>query len=107
MLNKLVVIQRGESLPFKFDRGGASIEGWTCVIKVKQLPDDIPIIERTISADEDRAFSGFLSSTETTSLQEGLWYLTGILTNAATDELEEIPVRFRVTKSWATEPSPV
>ncbi len=102
MLNKLVVIQRGESLPFKFDRGGASIEGWVCVIKVKQFPDDVPIIERTISADEDRAFSGFLTSTETALLLEGLWYLTGVLTNASTDELEEIPVRFKVSKSWAT-----
>jgi len=102
MLNKLVVIQKGESLPFKFDRGGAPIEGWVCVIKVKQRPDDVAIIERTISADDDQGFTGFLTSTETNLLQEGLWYLTGILTEAKTDELEEIPIRFRITKTWSS-----
>jgi len=101
MTNKLVVIQKGESLPFKFDRGGASIVGWVCVIFVKQKPDDVATIERTITADEDRAFSGFLTKTETELLVEGLWYLTGVLTDAGTDEQEEIPVRFRVTKSWS------
>ena len=101
MLNKLVIIQKGESLPFKFDRGGFSIEDWVCVIKVKQKPVDAPTIDRTITADDDQAFSGFLTMTETNLLIEGLWYLTGILTNASTDEQEEIPVRFNVTKSWA------
>jgi hypothetical protein len=99
--NKLIIIQQGESLPFKFDRGGASIDGWTCQIKVKQKPTDIPTIDRTITADEDRAFSGFLSRTETLNLIEGLWYLTGVLVNEGTDEQEEIPVRFQVTQSWA------
>lgn len=102
MPNKLVIIQKGESLPFKFDRGGLSIEGWTAQIKVKQKPTDAPTIDRTITADDDNAFSGFLTSTETNLLIEGLWYLTGILNNATTDEQEEIPVRFRVTKSWST-----
>jgi len=101
MTNKLVVIQRGESLPFKFDRGGASIEQWTCVIKVKQKPDDLPDIARTIPSDDDRAFSGFLTRTETLNLIEGLWYLTGVLTNVSTDEQEEIPVRFQVSKTWS------
>jgi len=99
--NKLVIIQQGESLPFKFDRGGASIEGFTCQIKVKQKPADIPDIDRAITADDDRAFSGFLTRTETLNLVEGLWYLTGVLTNEGIDEQEEIPVRFQVTKSWA------
>jgi len=99
--NKLIIIQQGESLPFKFDRGGASIEGFTCQIKVKQKPTDIPDIDRAITADDDRAFSDFLTHTETLNLIAGLWYLTGVLTNEGTDEQEEIPVRFQVTKSWA------
>lgn len=101
MLNKLVIIQKGESLPFKFDRGGVSIEDWVCVIKVKQKPVDVATIDRVITSDDDQAFSGFLTKTETNLLIEGLWYLTGILTNAGTDEQEEIPVRFRVTKTWS------
>ena len=102
MTNKLVIIQKGESLPFKFDRGGASIQGWTCQIKVKQKPGDVPIIDRAITADDDRAFSDFLSKTDTDMLVEGLWYLTGVLTNTGTDEQEEIPVRFQVSKTWST-----
>ena len=101
MPNKLIIIQQGESLPFKFDRGGASIEGFTCQIKVKQKPADIPDIDRTITADDDRAFSDFLTHTETLNLIAGLWYLTGVLTSEGTDEQEEIPVRFQVSKSWA------
>jgi len=102
MTNKLVIIQKGESLPFKFDRGGASIEGWTCQIKVKQKPTDLPEIERDVPADDDRAFSGFLSKTDTINLpNEGLWYLIGVLTNLSTDEQEEIPIRFQLSKTWS------
>lgn len=102
MTNKLVIVQEGESLPFKFDRGGASIEGWTCQIKVKQKPSDLPDIDRNIPADnDDRAWSDFLTKTETLNLKTGLWYITGVLSNLGTQEQEEIPVRFQVTKSWA------
>lgn len=98
MLNALIIIQSGESLPFKFDRGGESIENWTCKILVKQKFQDPSEITRIIPSDDDRAFSGFLTSTETTNLpNEGLWYLIGVLVNISTDEKEEIRVRFTVS----------
>ena len=100
MPNKLVIIQEGESLPFSFDRAGASIDGWTCQIKVKQEPTDIPVIDRFIVSDNERSFVGFLTSTEMLQLENGLWYLVGILNNAETDEQEEILSRFQVTKQW-------
>jgi len=103
MTNKLVIIQKGESLPFKFDRGGAIITDWVCVIKVKQKPGDTPIIDRVIPPDQnERSWSDFLKMSETNLLVEGLWYITGVLTNMVNDEQEEIPVRFQVTKTWST-----
>jgi len=65
------------------------------------IGEGIPDIDRNIDADEDRAFSGFLTRSETLNLIEGLWYITGVLTNVGTDEQEEIPVRFQVSQSWA------
>jgi len=105
MLNKLVRIQTGESLPFTFDRNGASIEDWTCQIFIKQKPDDGRTVDREILSDNDVNFKGFLTSEETLNLDQGLWYLIGLLQNIITDEQEEIPIRFSVTKSSVITPS--
>jgi len=105
MLNKLVRIQTGESLPFTFDRNGASIEDWTCQIFIKQRPDDGRTVDREILSDNDVNFKGFLTSEETLNLDQGLWYLIGLLQNIITDEQEEIPIRFSVTKSSVITPS--
>ena len=56
MLNKLVIIQRGESLPFKFDRGGATIDTWTCQIKVKQRPEDTAVRMQAVTITFDCGF---------------------------------------------------
>lgn len=99
-MQKIVGIQQGESLPFKFDRNGEDISGWTCVVEVKQFPGDTAPISRAITP-TDNAWSGFLTSTETAALAVGLRYLTATLTNATTDEKEQIPKRFQVSKAWA------
>lgn len=103
--NKLTRIQQGESLPFKFDRGGDTVEGWTCTITLKQFPSDVSSVTRVITLDVNNAWSGFLTNSETDTLDavrnKGTWYLTATLINLATDELEQIPVRFSVTKKWA------
>lgn len=98
-MNKLIRIQQGESLPFKFDRGGESIEGWTCTITAKKYPGDVASINRVIPP-VDNAWPGFLTNNETSALAAGLWFLTASIINLTTDELEEVPVRFGVARSW-------
>lgn len=100
-MNQIIRIQQGESLPFKFDRGGESIAGWTCTITVKQYPGDTASISRVIPA-VGLEWPGFLTTTETGSLAPGLWFLTASLINLADNTLEEIPVRFGVAKSWTS-----
>jgi hypothetical protein len=94
------VIRAGESLPFSFDRSGASITGWTCQINVKNFPQDTAIIQRTIEPETSAGWTGFLTSTETAALSNGLFYLIALLDNATTDEEEQVPVRFQVSTPW-------
>jgi len=105
MLNKLTRIQAGESLPFTFDRSGASLKDWTCQIFVKQKPDDIRAVDRQILSTNNFNFKGVLTSAETLNLEDGVWQLVGLLQNIKTDEQEEIPIRFSVTKSFKITPS--
>ena len=95
-------IQKGESVPFIFDRGGESIEGWVCTINVKRLNADASSITRVIPPVGD-TWPGFLTSTETDTLTTGgkPYRLIGILTNAATGEEEQVTkIRFNITESW-------
>lgn len=96
---KITIIRQGESLQFVFDRDGQDITGWTCLIEVKQFPDDPAIISRTITP-EDGVWKGFLTQTETMGLDVGLYYLTAQLSNLATDEEEQKPTRFQVSTAW-------
>lgn len=98
-MNPLLRIQQGESLPFKFDRGTDSIDGWTCTIEVKQYTPDVATISRVIPATGGE-WIGFLTQSETVGLATGLWYLTATLVKLTTDELEQIPVRFSVSAKW-------
>ena len=99
---KITVIRQGESLDFVFDRSGEDITNWICTINVKEFPDDDSSITRVIPEDEDaNSWDGFLTQTETSTLAVGLWWIIGILTNSVTDEEEQVPVRFNVTKAWA------
>lgn len=98
-MSKIDIIRQGESLPFVFDRDGEDITGWTCLIEVKMFPDDTAIISRTIIP-EGEQWKGFLTQTETMGLEVGLHYLTAQLSNTSTDEEEQIPTRFQVSKAW-------
>lgn len=98
-MNKIIRIQAGESLPFKFDRGGEVIDGWTCTITVKQYPGNTAAISRVVPA-VGKEWPGFLTSDETNALANGLWFLTGSLVNLANNEMEQIPVRFGVAPAW-------
>lgn len=95
------IVRKGESLPFEFDRGAESIDGWVCLIEVKKLTADAALISRTITPTRS-VWSGFLTATETAALAVGLYRLIAVLTNATTDEEEQVLLRFNVTDSWAT-----
>lgn len=100
-MNKIIRIQAGESLPFKFDRGGEDIDGWVCTITAKQYPGNTAAINRIIPPDaQDKSWSGYLTADETSPLAVGLWFLTGSLVNLSTNEMEQIPVRFGVAPAW-------
>lgn len=100
-MTAISIVRKGESLPFSFDRGDESIDGWICQIEVKKFPADASSITRTITP-TNSVWSGFLTSTETTALAIGLYRLIGVLTNATTVEEEQISLRFNITASWAT-----
>ena len=108
-MSKIRVVRIGESLPFTFDRGGESIEGWICTLNVLQFPGDTPKISRVIPSNVcDKNWPGFLTSTETNELIEeinhNLWMAIGVLTKSSTDEEEQIAqgtVRFSLTEEWA------
>ena len=101
MGNQIALIEKGSSLPFIFDRGGESIEGWICEINVKQFPADTSQITRVIAPD-GRTWPGFLTSSETDLLTPiGLYRIIGLLTNASTGEEEQVPVRFNLADAWA------
>lgn len=104
-MNKLEILQQGESLPFNFDRGKNSIVGWTCTITVKQKPSDaaLPGFPRVIPA-LGNSWPGFITQTESAALPvlpKGRSYmLVASLVNVTTDEEEVITVRLRISKAW-------
>lgn len=100
----ITVIRQGEDLEFVFDLNGEDISGWIATIEVKRFPSDAPLIQRVIPA-VGRTWPGFLTSVETAALavsSTSPYYLTGILTNASTDQERQIPRRFNVTVPWAS-----
>lgn len=99
-MTKITPIRQGESLPFLFDRGGLPIEGWACEVVVKEYPGDTALITGTVEP-TGNVFEGNLTSAQTEPLPPDTTYrLMGILTNATTDEEEQIESRFSVTASW-------
>lgn len=103
-MSRITGIRQGEDLEFVFDLDGEDITGWICTIEVKRFPSDAPLIQRVIPPKE-RAWPGFLDSGETSLLavsSTSPYYLTGILTNASTDQERQIPRRFNVTEPWAS-----
>lgn len=100
-MSKIQTIKKGESLPFVFDRGGESIEGWVCTIEVKKIPDDTSLVTRIIPPVEN-TWPGFLTSGETDTFPPGTYRLIGGLVNSGTNEEEQVPNRFNVADSWVT-----
>ncbi len=98
---QIAPVRKGESLAFEFDRDGKTIEGWICTIKVKQFDDDPALISGVVTP-EDGKWTGFLTAAQTATLAAGITYrLYAILTNATTDEAEQVEARFSLTASWA------
>ena len=70
-MTKISVVRQGESLPFTFDRGDESIEGWVCTMQVRKFPGDAAAISRVIPP-EGGVWPGFLTEPETSGLGVGL-----------------------------------
>lgn len=108
-MTKPNVLQPGESFSFSFDLDGESIGGWSCTIYVKEYPNDEPIITRSIEP-TNNAWSGFLTSTETTLLPVSQQILTAKLTNTETLEEEEQSIKFyistKLSEELSSEPEP-
>lgn len=94
------IIQRGESFPFVFDRGGEPIDGWLCTIFVKRYPGNTASISRAITP-TNGVWSGFLTAAETTPLPISQQIITAKLTNASTNKAEEQSIKFYVSSPWA------
>lgn len=96
-----LIIRQGQSVPFVFDRGIESIEGWVCTIHVKEFKGDASAITRVITPDANDKWTGFLTSTETDALNLGMYRIVALITDAATDEEEQDIVRFNLVTKWA------
>ncbi len=88
-------------MAFTFDRGDEDVDGWTCIIHVKEFKNDSSQISRTIELDDNNQWSGFVTSTETDALSLGMYRLIAVLTDASTDEEEQVVIRFNLVKKWA------
>ena len=103
MSGKLLIAQGG-SVPFQFDRGGESIDGWVCTIQVKIYHTDSPLIERVV-VPTGNYWTGYLTSAETEGLSAGNYRIIGKLTNSSSVEAQEVAngnVRFKVNNPWFT-----
>lgn len=98
--NPIELIRQGESLEFTFDLADdESNDGWTCLIEVKQYPDETALISRTIAVVDDQ-WSGFLTATETGALVPGTYTIFADITNSTTDQGRKDAQRFHVGKTW-------
>lgn len=95
-MSEITIIRQGGDLEFIFDRDGADVTGFTCLIEVKVFPSDVAIISRAVPA-VGNTWPGFLTSTETLPLVVGLHFLTATITNSTTDEERQVPTRFQVS----------
>lgn len=98
-MSAITGIRQGGDLQFVFDRDGADVTGFVCLIEVKVFPDDTAIISRVIPA-VGNEWPGFLTSTETATLEVGLHFLIAKITNSTTDEERQVPERFDVKPKW-------
>jgi len=98
-MSGITIIRQGGDLKFIFDRDGADVTGFVCLIEVKQFPQDSAIISRVIPA-VGNTWPGFLTSTETAPLTPALYWLIAKITNSSTDEERQVPERFQVSPQW-------
>jgi hypothetical protein len=98
-MSAITIIRQGGDLKFVFDRDGADINGFVCLIEVKIFPSDTAIISRVIPA-VGNEWPGFLTSSETAPLDVGLYWLIAKITNSQTDEERQVPERFQVSPEW-------
>ena len=98
-MSAITVIRQGGDLEFIFDRDGAPVAGFVCLIEVKLFPTDTALISRVVPAVGD-TWPGFLTSTETAALGVGLHWLIAKITNSTTDEERQVPERFQVSPQW-------
>ena len=100
--NRIRLIRQGESLPFVFNLYGENTSGWICTINVRTYPKEVIILTRQISQEDTTSlyWHGFLTSTETSALDPGIYRLTGTMTNSQEDEEIQQTIRFQVSQSW-------
>jgi hypothetical protein len=99
-MNKIKRYQKGSSIDFVFHRDGLTLSGWTCNIIAKQYVGDVATVDRVITPTGE-VWEGFLTSSETSGMATGLWFLSAILINLTTDQVEEKVVRFGIAESWS------
>ncbi len=101
MGNAVQQFEIGDSIPFSFDRGGKSLDGFVCTINLRVYPGDSTLVSRAITAVGTK-WPGFLTATETASLSVGDYRLSAKFVKAATDELESSSQdrRFRLSVAY-------
>jgi len=113
---RIRAIAQGQSLDFSFslpeDETGNDVRttGFTCLMEVKQFPEQDAFISRIIPESADAlSWEGFLTSAETAPLpgsSESPYYTLAKITNIATGEQFEISDgshRFHVTETFFTQ----
>jgi hypothetical protein len=94
------IVQSGANLNFCFKlKCNKEPSGYICTIYVKQFPGSTASIERVIPLDsETNTWKGFLTSTETASLDLGHQWLTGSMVNSSEDKAQIDDVPFQVSQ---------
>lgn len=102
-MSSIPIIRIGGSLPFKFDRTGLDTDQWTLEIFVRQYPTSANLITPRTIVPLNNLWEGYLTSTETSTMtvtSKSPNYLIGVLENPATDEKQQIVLRFHVAPPW-------
>jgi hypothetical protein len=92
-------VRQGSTYEFSFDVEGDSISAFTYTLTAKQYPDDTTAFTKTLTTIEDNTVFAALSSSETASLDVGLWYL--IVDADDPDENLNYERRVQVVKAWS------
>lgn len=94
---KRTTVQRGDSAGFVFrlDEPG----NWSCTLHLKSRRDGNSLITpRAVANDGNNNFPGYLTSAETQSLDPGMYFVIGVLTNG--DRSRELFARLVVREAF-------